>query len=103
MTSVWSCHSLHSLPYIGRDAGSTCISDSANRPSSISGVGVLLHLINICIVDINYKLVYIVVIIAVLRGIINQHALDFLVFRADKIFLQRIHKLILSDFLLLIY
>jgi hypothetical protein len=69
MAAVGSGQGAATLPYIGGNRRSTGIADAPDRPPAESGIGVFFYLIDIHVIGVHHKLIYIVIIVAVLWSV----------------------------------
>ena len=88
MASVRGGESSAPLSHVCGNGGGTRIANPADGAASEAGVGILPDLVDIAVIGLNDQLVHIVVIIAVFRGVVDQHLADPFAVLSGKVSLQ---------------
>ena len=94
MAPVRCCHGAKPLSDVCGDRGRSTVADAADRAPAEAGILILLHLIQVGCVSINYQLIGVVIVIAVLGCIIYEHLADSLSLFTGEVRCQCIHEFV---------
>ena len=97
MTAVGCCHGAVALTDVSGNGGGTGIADAADGTTAETGVGILLHLVDLRLVGLDHQQVSGIVIVAVLGCFVDQLLTDGFAFLTGKVSCQSFHQLLLGD------